>query len=100
MRLSRLLGLLLIAVITGLAPATYADPPDPTWLGGYWDNDDFDDVVILVEGTVAVVPALVVDAAPPVDVVALVECLEPFAIPTTVDETASPRAPPLTASAA
>jgi len=98
-RLSPLLALLLVVVIVGLAPATYADPSDPTWVGGYWDDDDFDDVVFLLEGAVAVVPALTPDLAPPVEVVAVVECLEPLAISMTVDETASPRAPPATVSA-
>jgi hypothetical protein len=98
-RSSKLLALLLIGLLAVLAPATYADPPDPTWLGGLWDNDDFDDVAILLDGTVAVVPALAVDAAPPVDVVAVIECPEPLVVTVAVDETASPRAPPLTVSA-
>lgn len=98
-RSSKLLALLLIGVIATLAPATYADPPDPTYVAGFWDNDDFDDVVILLESTAAVVEALVVSAAPQVDVVAVVECLEPLVVSTAVDETASPRAPPLPVSA-
>jgi len=98
-RFSRLLALLLILVVAGLVPAAYADPPDPTWLGGYWDDNDFDDVVILLDGTVAVVPALTLDATPPRDVVAFVDCAEAPAVSTAVDATASPRAPPLTVSA-
>ena len=98
MRLPRLLALLLILVTAGLAPATYADPPDPSWLGGYWDDDDFDDVVILLNGTVAIAEALTIDAAPPRDIVALVECADVMTFPTAVDATASPRAPPLTLS--
>ena len=95
---SRLLALLLVVVITGLAPATYADPPDPSWLGGYWDDDDFDDVVLLLDGTVALVQALTVLAVPPGEVVACFDARECPAVPTTVDATASPRAPPLTLS--
>ena len=98
-RCSKLLALLLIGVITILAPATYADPPDPTYVGGFWDDDDFDDVVILLERTAAIVQAFLICTAPPVDVVAIVECPEPLVVSTTVDETASPRAPPLTVSA-
>ena len=96
----RILASLLVALITDLAPATYAVPPDPDWLGGYWDNDDFDDVVLLLEGTVAVVAAFTVDATHTRDVVALVDDIKPPARPTAVDETASPRPPPLKASAA
>ena len=99
MRPSRRLTLLIVLVIAGLAPATYASPPDPTWLAGYWDNADFDNVVILLEGTAAVVPALTVDPGPPVQVVARVEASEPPVVAAAVDETASPRAPPLPVSA-
>ena len=96
---SRMLALLLVALVLLLAPATYASPPDPTWLSGYWDDDDFDDVVLLLEGTVAVVPPLTIDATPPRDVVALLDDAEPATVTTPVDATASPRAPPLPPSA-
>ena len=86
-------------VIAGLASATYAKPPDPTWIAGFWDDHDFDDVVILLYGTVALAQALTVHATPPASIVAFVDCAGPFAVPTPVDETASPRAPPFTVSA-
>jgi hypothetical protein len=35
----------LTGVLGGLTPAACADPPDPTWLGGYWDDNDFDTAV-------------------------------------------------------
>lgn len=100
MRFSSVLALLLVAVVACLAPATYANPPDPTWLSGYWDDHDFDDVVILLDGTVAVVPSVTIDATPVCDVVALVRAADLPAAPAVVDDTASPRAPPLTVSAA
>ena len=40
-----------------LQPLAYADPPDPTWIAGFWDDADFDDVVILITST-SVVAAL------------------------------------------
>ena len=36
-------------------------PPTPTWIGGYWDDDDFDDAVI------AITAASAVEAPSPVD---------------------------------
>ena len=39
------LGLILVASILTLTPLAYADPPDPTWVSGFWDDDDFDNVV-------------------------------------------------------
>ena len=89
-----LLTLLLVLVIAGMAPLTYAAPPDPSWLGGYWDDDDFDDVVILLDGMAAVVPSLTVVPAPPIEIVAVVECHEPLLAGISVDESANPRAPP------
>jgi hypothetical protein len=29
----------------------YADPPDPTWIAGFWDDADYDDVIIRVTST-------------------------------------------------
>ena len=31
-----------------------ASPPDPTWIAGLWDDDDFDDVVIFIGSLVGV----------------------------------------------
>jgi hypothetical protein len=42
----------------------YADPPDPSWIGGYWDNDDFDTVVAYIASTFAVVAKSDVDGTP------------------------------------
>ena len=42
---SRLLALLIVGLLVGLPAVAFADPPDPTWMGGYWDDDDFDNVV-------------------------------------------------------
>lgn len=30
----------------------YADPPDPTWISGFWDDADYDDVIVRVTSTV------------------------------------------------
>jgi hypothetical protein len=40
---------LLVALLT-LAPLAYASPPDATWIGGFYDNGDGDDVVFAVCG--------------------------------------------------
>ena len=39
--------LLLVAVLVALTALAYASPPDPTYIGGFWDDRDYDDVVIL-----------------------------------------------------
>lgn len=86
---------MLACLLAGLAVAAYVDPPDPTWIGGYWNDDDFDDVVIFLLGTYAVTELPPTDGRHSGGLVAFVECLEPLARPAPVDATASPRAPPL-----
>ena len=34
-----------------LAPLTYLEPLDPLWIGGIWDDDDSDAVIVLVKST-------------------------------------------------
>jgi hypothetical protein len=97
-RFARVLALVLVCLLAGLATAAYADPPDPSWIGGYWDDDDFDNVVVFLLGTYAVVELPQSDTWYSRGLVAFIERLEPLAIPAPVDATASPRAPPLTSS--
>ena len=57
----RVFALLIGVLLVGLPTLAFADPPDPTWIAGYWDDDDFDDAVI------AITAASAVEAPPPVD---------------------------------
>ncbi len=95
---ARVVALLLICVIAGLAPAAYADPPDPSWIDGFWDNDDYDNVVVMVLHAHAIVEPFSPDAGPVWAAVAFVECRESHATAAPVDVTACPRAPPLLSS--
>src|SRR5216110_2453064 len=36
----------LVGVLVCLRLLAYASPPDPTWIGGVWDGNDYDDVII------------------------------------------------------
>ena len=40
--------LCLIGLVAVLTPLAYASPPDPSWVRGVYDGDDFDDVVVLL----------------------------------------------------
>lgn len=40
------LVLILVASLATLAPLAYSSPPDPSWIPGVYDDDDFDNVVI------------------------------------------------------
>jgi hypothetical protein len=46
---------LLVALTCGLAPLAFASPPDQSWLGGFFDDADYDDVVVSVTSAVSVV---------------------------------------------
>jgi hypothetical protein len=41
-------ALLIAALLLGLTPVAYSDAADPTWLAGYWDDDDFDNAVVVI----------------------------------------------------
>ena len=62
--LQRHIGVLLVAALLVLVPAAYADPPDPTWIGGYWDDNDFDNVVIFIVSVCAVEVPSIADVGP------------------------------------
>ena len=85
----------LVAALLGLVPAAYAGPPDPTWLGGYWDDDDFDNVVILIVKTCAVEAPLLIDSGPLWTIVVGVELLPLRFVQVSARAAASPRAPPV-----
>jgi len=88
-----------MVVIAAVAPAAYADPPDPSWLGGYWDDDDFDNVVVFLLSTYAVVAPAQLHEVATGTAVAILPCPEPQVVAAPVADSASPRAPPLTVSA-
>jgi hypothetical protein len=43
---SALVLLLLLVCLVTLTPLAFASPPDPTWMDGFFDDLDFDDVVV------------------------------------------------------
>jgi hypothetical protein len=61
------LAFLVISAVVALAPLAYSDPPDPSWLSGIWDDDDFDNVVEAVANTLVGAdpgPAVVLSVEP------------------------------------
>src|SRR3989442_2571606 len=50
----RLLVLLLIGALASAGPLAYASPPDPAWIAGFWDDGDYDDVVLLATSGVSI----------------------------------------------
>jgi len=50
----------LVGALLALTPLAFASPPDPSWIGGFYDNADYDDVVLAVTSA-----AGALDATPP-----------------------------------
>ena len=91
----RLLTGFLITLLVGLVPAAYADPPDPTWIGGFWDDDDFDTVVAFIASTVATIAQSDVDADPCLVWIDRAEPGSAAFVPSKLPSTSRPRAPPV-----
>ena len=93
--LQRSCVVLLVAALVALVPTASADPPDPTWIGGYWDDDDFDNVVMFIVSACAVeVPSLTVFRPVWMPLVGI-EPLPPWFVHVSPYAAASPRAPPI-----
>jgi hypothetical protein len=92
---SRLLTVLLLVPLVWLTPLALASPPDQTWIGGFYDDADYDDVVLL-----ALSLALALgDTAPALDprpiLVAVLSLLDAQAAPLLAGLGTPSRAPPL-----
>jgi hypothetical protein len=89
--------LVLLATLTGLVPLAYASPPDPAWVSGFYDDADYDDVVVVVTTSIKAP-----EEATPLPVIASVTILLAFLCPTEAPGALSPalpafqtRAPPI-----
>lgn len=58
-----MLRLICLLLLVGLPLTASANPPDSTWIGGLYDDGDFDNVAIVIADTLATV-----DTLPPVQV--------------------------------
>ena len=90
-----LAALLLLVPLFSLTPLAYASPPDQTWIGGFYDDADYDDVILLALSLAVALS----DMAPTLDaspvVVARLVLLNVEAPPLVVRPGAPGRAPPL-----
>lgn len=95
MSFQRPLALLVAAAMLSLAVLAHASPPDPDWIGGFWDNGDYDDVVLLVTSGVGVAEShLRAEARPVVLVSALVSTPDENRLPARPRLSSPTRAPP------
>ena len=52
--------LVLVAMMLALTSVAYASPPDPSWIPGVYDDDDFDNVVDFIISSSGLAVALVI----------------------------------------
>jgi hypothetical protein len=55
---------ILVTLMVALAPLAQASPPDQTWLGGLYDDADYDNVVLSVTSAVGAVESPTVPETP------------------------------------
>jgi hypothetical protein len=92
----RLTVWILLALVVGLAPLAYSSPIDPSFPGGFYDNGDFDDVIIHLTSGVSVVEAAPLYIVSPVENVAgTVNQVDPWRAPSAALGAAPSRAPPV-----
>jgi hypothetical protein len=89
-----LLVIVLVALLATLTSLAFASAPDPLWIGGFWDDDDFDDAVIVITGkTPALAATVVLEAGPTGALAPLPDARQPF-ITAAPRPTFDSRAPP------
>jgi hypothetical protein len=85
----------LVASIVTLTPLAYADPPDPAWQLGFFDDDDFDEVVGYITSAAGLVEAPVVRCLRPVPILVVLKCQHADdPVPFVPLSSSDPRAPP------
>jgi len=50
----KLAVVVVLVAVVALPVLAHASAPDPSWIAGFWDNADYDDVVLAVAGMTAV----------------------------------------------
>ena len=59
------LAVLLLGVLPTLPPVAHASPTDTTWIPGFYDDNDYDDVILFITGAVSTVDSGIVDPVGP-----------------------------------
>jgi len=96
MRRGASLAVLLLGVLLTLPPLAHASPVDPTWIPGFYDDNDYDDVILFITGAVTAVDSLGADPVGPATAcLGLIVPSGPLSFSHQPLESLSTRAPPL-----
>jgi hypothetical protein len=92
---SSFLALMLVAIVGILTPIAQASPPDPSWIRGLYDDDDFDDVVGLITSGSGLVSEIIrIELRPDRIIITAILPLDDGPVPSLSLVSAQPRAPP------
>jgi len=92
---SAFVALLLAGIVGILIPIAQASPPDPSWIRGMYDDNDFDDVVALITSGSGLVGEITrVELRPDRVVITAILPLDDSPVPSLSLASAQPRAPP------
>ena len=88
-------AVLLLTLLFLLPPIADASPTDPVWIPGFYDDNDYDDVILFITGALSAVDSAVVDPVGPVVVcLGLIPSSKPQRVTARPLESLSTRAPP------
>jgi hypothetical protein len=89
------LAILLLSVVLALPPIAHAVPTDPVWIPGFYDDNDYDDIILFVIGAVGAIDSGIVNPVGPVIIyLGLITPGRPQFISFRPLESLSARAPP------
>jgi hypothetical protein len=97
MRWRRWTTRLLVVALLALYPVAHASPLDPTWIAGFWDDGDQDNLVFRVTSMASAADMSLFVALVPMPVVASVATLEPESFTARTFSPTASRAPPVLA---
>jgi len=66
MRRGTFVHVLLLSVLLILPALAHASPTDPTWIPGFYDDNDYDDVILFITGAVTALDSQVADPIGPI----------------------------------
>jgi hypothetical protein len=96
MKLRSSLLLVLVGVLVSVTPLAYTSPPDPSWIGGIYDDGDFDDVVVFIVSAAALgEPVVSANAGPAPLVIGCAPQAGDMPIPSPAFSSNPVRAPPV-----
>lgn len=70
MAIRRSASWLLTAPVAVLAPMAHASPPDQTWIAGFYDNADYDDVISATTSAVGAIDVQILCDTKPIRTIA------------------------------